>query len=238
MLLELLKSNRGLLIHRCRAKVAKRFPLNAIPPVVDHGIPLFLDQLAKTLSGERLTIARPSAHADAALMSSDIGRAAAIHGVELLRLGYTVDQVVHHYGDVCQGLADLAVEQNVQISADQFRTLNRCLDDAIADAVSAFANDKEAAVADEAEGLHHRIGRLADEERRLITVAIQTFSAIKTGNIGVSGATGTVLVNALYELRDVVDRTVPELRLACGMTTLPPESMNDETGAEARRATK
>src|SRR5436190_19346981 len=188
MLIELLKSNRGLLIQRCRANVAKRFPSHSIPPVIEHGIPLFLDQLARTLSAERLTSVRPDAHAEAPLMSSDIGRSAARHGVELLRLGYTVDQVVHHYGDVCQGLAELAVEQHVQISADQFRTLNRCLDQAIADAVSAFAHDKEAATAQKAEALHGRIGVLADEERRLITVAIQTFAAIKTGNIGVSGA--------------------------------------------------
>jgi hypothetical protein len=228
MLFELLQSNRTLLIERCRAKVAKRFPSNSVPPVVEHGIPLFLDQLAKTLDAERLTSTRPDTLAEEQLMSSDIGRAAAIHGVELLRLGYTLDQVVHHYGDVCQGLAELAVEQHVQISADQFRTLNRCLDQAIADAVSAFAHDKEVAIAQDAEALHGRIGVIAEEERRLITVAIQTFAAIKTGNIGVAGATGTVLVNALYELRDVVDRTVPELRLATGMTTLPGDETTDQ----------
>lgn len=228
MLIELLKSNRDVLIQRCRANVAKRFASNSIPPIIEHGIPLFLDQLARTLSSERLTSVRPAAHAEAQLMSSDIGRAAARHGVELLRLGYTIDQVVHHYGDVCQGLAELAVEQDVQISADQFRTLNRCLDQAIADAVSAFAQEREAEIAHEAATLHDRIGVLAEQERRLITVAIQTFSAIKTGNIGVGGATGTALVNALYELRDVVDRTVPELRLATGMTALPPDPSTDE----------
>ena len=233
MLLELLKSNRSLLIHRCRAKVAKRFPSNSIPPVVEHGIPLFLDQLARTLSAERLTSVRPDPFAEEQLMSSDVGRAAAVHGVELLRLGYTVDQVVDHYGDVCQSLADLAVEQHIQISADQFRTLNRCLDQAIADAVSAFAHDREAAIAHETEVLHDRIGVLADEERRLITVAIQTFAAIKTGNIGLGGATGTALANALYELRDVVDRTVPEIRLATGMTTLP----SDPSANDAARGT-
>jgi len=238
VLLQLLKSNRGLLINRCRAKVAKRFPYESIPPVVEHGIPLFLDQLARTLEGERLTSVRPSAAVEPALMSSDIGRAAALQGVELLRLGYTVDQVVHHYGDVCQGLAELAVEQRVQISADQFRTLNRCLDEAIADAVTAFSRDREVAIAQGATELHERIGMLADEERRLITAAIQTFAAIKTGNIGVSGATGTALVNALYELRDVVDRTLPELRLATGMTTLPPCAMDDARDAPAWKEAK
>src|SRR3954465_12893248 len=206
MLIELLKSNRDVLIQRCRANAAKRFASNSIPPIIEHGIPLFLDQLARTLSSERLTSVRPAAHAEAQLMSSDIGRAAARHGVELLRLGYSIDQVVHHYGDVCQGLADLAVEHRVEIPPDQFRPLNRCLDEAIAGAVAAFSHNRETAISQEAEVLHHRLGLLAEKERRLITVAIQTFSAIKTGNIGVTGATGTALVNALYELRDVVDQ--------------------------------
>src|SRR3954469_15570584 len=85
MLLKLLESNRTLLIERCRAKVAKRFPYNSVPPVVEHGIPLFLDQLARTLGAERLTSVRPDAYAEEQLSSSDIGRAAAKHGVELLR---------------------------------------------------------------------------------------------------------------------------------------------------------
>src|SRR5947207_15941809 len=127
MLIELLTSNRKLLIERCREKVAKRFPPGAIPAIVDHGVPLFLNQLAATLRNERLTRARPSSLAEPALMSSDIGRAAALHGVELLRLGYRIDQVVHHYGDVCQGLEDLAGEDHVQITLDPLRCLNRSL---------------------------------------------------------------------------------------------------------------
>lgn len=42
---------------------------------------------------------------------SEIGRTAALQGAEFLRLGYTLDQVVHGYGDVCQAITTLAVEQ-------------------------------------------------------------------------------------------------------------------------------
>ena len=215
MLLKLLTSNRAELLKRCREKVAIRFAPEAVPAVVDHGVPLFLDQLARILGNERLTSVRPAAIGDP---SSDIGKSAAIHGVELLRLGFTVDQVVHHYGDVCQGVAELAIEQHASISADQFRTLNRCLDEAIADAVAAFGHDREAAFMDQARLLHQEVGLFADKQRRLVTLAIETFAAIKTGQIGVTGATGTALIGLLHELRDGVDRALPELRLACGMT--------------------
>ena len=43
MLHELLTTNRGELINRCKAKVAKRFAPAKTPAGVDHGVPLFLE---------------------------------------------------------------------------------------------------------------------------------------------------------------------------------------------------
>ena len=97
-------------------------------------MPLFLEQLAETLKAEQTTTARNS-DTEPAPTPTAIGRAAALHGAELLRGGFTIDQVVHHYGDVCQSVTALTVERTVAISTDEFRTLNRCLDNAIADAV-------------------------------------------------------------------------------------------------------
>ncbi len=213
MLLEIL-SHRAELLARCRRKVAARFAPDATPAVVEHGLPLFLDQLASVLEAERQTASRPSVSA----ASSAIGKSAALHGVELLRLGYTVDQVVHHYGDVCQAVAEMAIDKKAAISADQFRTLNRCLDEAIADAVSAYAKDQESAIVSRAEYLHDQIGEFAERQRRLVGLAMETFAALKTGHLGVSGATGTALFNVLYELRDDIDQCLPKLRLASGMT--------------------
>jgi hypothetical protein len=221
MLHEFLTSHRRELITRCKERVTKRFAPEALPAVIDHGVPLFLEQLADTLRREQLTLARGASEPEPAPASSAISRSAALHGTELLRLGYNVDQVVHDYGDICQAVTDLAIERHAYISADEFRTLNRCLDAAIADAVTAFAHDRDSRVFNQAELLHNRMGLLASEQRRLVEMAIQAFAAIKTGNIGVTGATGTALVNTLYELRDLIDRSLPEIRLASGMTTVP-----------------
>jgi hypothetical protein len=213
MLLEIL-SNRAELLERCRRKVGARFAPDPTPAVVEHGLPLFLDQLASVLQAERQTTSRPSVSDP----SSAIGRSAALHGVELLRLGYTVDQVVHHYGDVCQAVAEMAIAKHAFISADQFRTLNRSLDEAIADAVAAYAHDQETAIVSRAELLHQQIGEFAEKQRHLIVLALETFAAIKNGQIGVSGATGTALFNVLVELRNNIDQSLPRLRLASGMT--------------------
>ena len=80
-----------------------------------------------------------------------MGVSATAHGKELLKLGFTVDQVVHDYGDLCQAITDLAFERDAPFSIDEFRTLNRCLDNAIADAVTEFSFQREATLAREHE---------------------------------------------------------------------------------------
>jgi hypothetical protein len=84
-----------------------------------------------------------------------------------------VDQVVHDYGDVCQCVTALAVEQEIPISTDEFRTLNRCLDNAIADAVASFGSARQTSLEGQAETLQQRLDIFAAEHRRLINIAIQ-----------------------------------------------------------------
>jgi hypothetical protein len=222
MLHEFLTSNRKELIARCRKKVAKRFEPAKTPAAIDHGVPLFLQQLVDTLRLEESTHTRDVSEPERTPAPTEIGRGAAIHGAELLRLGYTVDQVVHDYGDVCQAVTELAVEQKAPIAIEEFRTLNRCLDNAIADAVTSFGSSRQTLMIDRAETLNKRLDQYAEEQRRLVDIAIQSYTAIKTGNIGLSGATGALLLHALGELRTLADRALPEIRLAAATTEPAP----------------
>jgi len=221
MLYQFVNSNYDELIRRCEDKVAKRFAPIGVPVVVKHGVPLFLRQLVDALQLDPAIPARTVADPDPAQAPSEIQRAASLHGAELLRLGYSVDQVVHDYGDVCQGITDLAVERNASISTDEFRTLNRCLDNAIAAAVTAFGEGRKISGDAQAEDLHQRLGMFADEQRRLVDVAIHAYSAIQTGSVGLTGATGALLVQSLGELRILADRSVADIRLASATATLP-----------------
>jgi hypothetical protein len=221
MLHEFLTSNRNELIKRCRAKVAKRSPTipAAIPAIADKGVPLFLAQVIETLRCEQLTATRNPPESEPTPAPTESGRAAASHGADLLRLGYTVDQVVHDYGDVCQSVTDMVVEQKASVSTDEFRTLNRCLDNAIADAVTAYAHGHDTSISDQAKNLHKDAGSLSNEQRRLIDVAIQTYAAIKIGSVGVNGVTGKILDNALIALRDLIEQARPDNRPISGTST-------------------
>ena len=224
MLYEFLTVNQAGLVDRCRSKVAARPTPKATVAELEHGIPLFLDQLIKTLrveqTSEPMRSRKVSGPSGGNPVLSEIGAAAARHGRELLQHGFTVDQVVHDYGDLCQAITDLAFEHGVAIQVDEFRTLNRCLDNAIADAVTEFAYQRDTLLAErDAQALNVRLGCLAHELRNLIHTATLAVTAIKAGNVGLSGATGAILDHSLIGLRNLIDRSLADVRVTAG---LPP----------------
>src|SRR5688500_17184379 len=150
MLQEFVELHRDELIRRCREKVSRRSLPLPTEAELAHGVPLFLDQLVAALrsGGEGMN----PAIADGALL----------HGQELLRHGFTVSQVVHDYGDVCQSITELAMELDAPIATEDFRTLNRCLDDAIASAVTEFGRaSRPSRVDGRGNPEHHRLGFFA-----------------------------------------------------------------------------
>jgi signal transduction histidine kinase len=223
MLHEFLTSNRADLIERCRLKVARRSAPRVTQAELTHGIPLFLDQLIKTLqveqTSEPLQSRRVSGPAGGGRpVLSEMGATAALHGRELLQQGFTVDQVVHDYGDLCQAITDLAFERNAPIEIDEFRTLNRCLDNGIAEAVTEYAYQRNSDMTNTGvQALNERLGFLAHELRNLLHTATLAYTAIKAGSVGVTGSTGAVLERSLIGLRMLVDRSLAEVRVAAGI---------------------
>jgi diguanylate cyclase len=122
--------------------VARRSTPKLPDPELAHGIPIFLDQIIKTLTSEQYSDVADrhlASGASAANSNADVSSIAALHGRDLLQEGFTIEQVIRDYGDVCQAVTNLAVETGAPISADEFRTFNRCLDDAIAAAVTEYS---------------------------------------------------------------------------------------------------
>jgi signal transduction histidine kinase len=216
MLHEFLLTHRPELTARCQAKVAKR-PSPAATVELGRGVPVLIDQLIEMLRAEPPEpAADPTPASDA--LSADIDRAAAQHGAELLQKGFTVDQVVHDYGDLCQAVTELAREKQEPISVAEFHTFNRCLDSAIAGAVTEFGRQREHVLSEQsARTLNERLGALAHELRNLLNTATLAYAAIKGGHGAVAGATGAVLDRSLEGLRSLVDRALADVRLTAGL---------------------
>ncbi|HTB61647.1 MAG TPA: ATP-binding protein [Polyangia bacterium] len=144
----------------------------------------------------------------------EVGRTAAYHGASRMKIGFTVDQLVHDYGDVCQAITELAVDLDKTISADDFRTLNKCLDFAIARAVTEFERQRARL---QSERENERTGFLAHELNNLVSTAKLTFHVLKQGKVAIGGSTGAVLERTLNSIADVVDRSVAQVRAATGV---------------------
>ena len=177
--------HRDELITRCRKKVAQRSPPAASRSDDDHGVPRLLDQIVAELRNGRSP-------------TDEIITSATKNGTALLREGFSVGQVVHGYGDVCQAVTQLAVQLDAPISADDFGTLNRCLDDAIAGAVTAHARAHRATAATSEVS--------AEDLRNLADTALIALGALQSGHVGVGGSTGGVLMASLKAIRALAER--------------------------------
>lgn len=209
MLADFIVANRSAIITHSQRRLASRMTPKSTEAELKDGIPVFVDQLT-----EALRLAESSDVIDHEQMQASAGR----HGESLHRLGLTVGQVVHDYGDVCQAVTELAVQKGAPIPGCEFQTLNLCLDDAIAGAVTGFAGRRESAIADLGS---ERLAVLAHGLRSLLNTAMISFESIKSGRVTASGSTGSVHERSLMGLRDLLDRSLADVRLEAG--SLPVE---------------
>ncbi|WP_228893211.1 sensor histidine kinase [Pseudoduganella aquatica] len=233
MLHTFLSDSRSDLIERCKAKVLQRQAPSVTQVQLEYGIPLFLDQLIRTLQAEQgdgqAESLRISGPAGGALSASEIGLTAAQHGKELLTLGFTVNEAVHTYGDLCQAITDLAVESGTPFEVDEFRTLNRCLDNAIADAVTEFSRQRESDISDQhTSDANKRLGYLAHEARNMLGTALLAHTALRSGNLSLQGATSTILERSLHGLAGLIDGALDEIRVLHQQTEAAPVFALDE----------
>lgn len=205
MLHEFIALHRDAIIARTRQRVGGR-AVPHVPATTDgaHGVGLFLTQLAETLRLESTP---------APFSSGAIGAAATRHGAELRAAGLDVSQVVHDYGDICQAVTETALERGAAISVEEFHTLNRCLDTAIAEAVTEHGRlGAQQLAAQELE----RLGRSAHELRDLLSTAQLAFQLLKQGAVAINGSTGAVLGRSLTGLQALVDRSLSEVSATAG----------------------
>jgi signal transduction histidine kinase len=204
MLDAFVQENRAEIIARAKVRVASRQCPTPEATELTKGLPIFLEQLCDALRRAKSTDA---------VDHEQIGETAGRHGLALFRMGLSIGQVVHDYGDICQTITELVVEQNAVVSAEEFRTLNLCLDDAIAEAVTEYARQRERAIADLGT---ERLGILAHELRGSLNTAMLSFESIKSGRVAAGGSTGVVHARSLNALRELIDRSLVDVRLDSG----------------------
>jgi len=132
------------------------------------------------------------------------------HAKEYLRLGYTISEVVHSYGIICQSITELATTMEFEITSREFRQLNLSLDTAIAEAVTEYEKLRHSTV-DLAE--IKRLGYLAHEMRNCLQSATIALEMIESGIVGVRSGTGGLLQNSLKKMAHLIDTALTEVRI-------------------------
>jgi len=194
MLDEFIRSNRVEVITRSRQKVAPGAAKRRSEKVYGSGIPLFVDRLVEQLAN------RGPLNETAAMA----------HGKEMLQHGFSIAQVVEDYGHVCQAVTELAIARNAPITTEEFHTLNLCIDTATAEAVTEYQRLRDG-VARKRET--ERLGAMAHELRNVLHSAVVSYDILRQGTVGVGGSVGAILGRSLSRLREVVDRSLAEVRL-------------------------
>jgi signal transduction histidine kinase len=205
MLREFVAANHKKILEETRLRAASRGSPRALEADLADGLSLFLEQLRE---GLRKATSREGDHHDA------IARSAGRYGARLFHCGRTVAQVVHVYSDLCQVISALAVERGALIEPHEFQTLHRCLEEAIAGAVTAYGNERGRAVSSEAS---ERLGVLAHEMRNIMNTAMLSFSIIKRGVVGPGGSTSSIHERSLIQLNALIERSLADVRLEAGV---------------------
>ncbi|MGD0674092.1 MAG: HAMP domain-containing sensor histidine kinase [Polyangiaceae bacterium] len=204
MLDTFIAAHRAEIVARSRAKVAMRSASRPTALESDDSVLFFLGQVIDALQGVTLS---PRALAA-------IDGAATSHGGALHRMGFAVADVIHDYGDIFQVVTELARELQFEMTSDEVQIFSRCLDVAIAQAVTEYARTRDLAVAEEET---ERMGALSHELRNALSTAMLAFQNLKTGTVGIGGSSAAVLDRSLRRACALIDSSVARVRLEAGI---------------------
>jgi signal transduction histidine kinase len=209
MLYKFLIAERSSILALCANKLAILADFRTSSVEMEIGLPLFYDELIEVLKKDE---ENQGSHSDQIDLNKNIHTESAIRrGKESLRLGYTISQVVHGYGALCQAVTEYVGEQSGEpVYIREFNRLNFCLDVAIAEAVTEFSRlERESVSKDELK----RLGFLSHEMRNSLNVATIAHRMIKSGRVGLGGNTNKVMEDAHERMREIIDRSLSEVRL-------------------------
>ncbi|RYG81918.1 HAMP domain-containing histidine kinase, partial [bacterium] len=214
-LYQMLGEHRSEILELCRVKMAAALELPEGQPLHQGLIHLY-DELVEVI-GRSIDDGSESARQEfvAEFVAVEVSRR---HAQEAQRLGYTVDQFVRGHGSLCQGITEYAHTSGTTITTAEYAQLNLCLDVAIAQAVTEFQSlSRRSSESEE----RQRIGSLVHELRNHLTSAVLAHEMIRMGGVAASGATSAVLANALRHMREIIDRSIAEVRLNAATDLAP-----------------
>lgn len=207
MLHELLEAKRREVVDRWTGRVSGEFLPASMPnPELTNHLPAFLDEIISALRRKEEREAGGSAPGD--------GAAAAAHGEQRLRLGFSLDAVVREYGALRGAIIATALAAGVEPTLDEMQVVYDRIITGIANAVSEYTRRRDAELQHQA---NEHFAFVAHELRNPLSSATMAFQFLKVKDLlprdtRIVGA----LERGLQRTSELIDQTLQRARLASG----------------------
>jgi hypothetical protein len=212
---EIIRTHREDILVRCLVQASTRSRAGASLSALEYGLRLLLDDLAEALCGPVPRF-------------PNTGHDSARRGGDLFGMGFTISQVVGSYGDIRQATRAIANELGLRIATEDDGIFNRCLDAAIASAVTEYERLAAAVLRREVDD---GLGLLVHELRNSLTVALLAFDTLQHNGVDLSSRPGRLLRRGLLRLRRTIDQS--DMRIVSGVLS---RSWAVDSGSEVASA--
>jgi signal transduction histidine kinase len=225
---ELLAAKRDDIMLRWKAQVQGTLVAESMPTfeLVDH-LPEFLEEI------------RAALRADAGLTSvgptPEESSAAAGHGEQRLRLGFSLDSVVREYGALRTAIVATVIDAGGEVTFRELQVVFDSIITGIAHAVSEYSHQRDAELLRHA---NEHFAFIAHELRNPLGSAQMAFLLLKKkGQIAAEGRAVGALEQGLQQASELIDQTLNAARVASGIelrrewTTLGALLEDAESGA-------
>jgi signal transduction histidine kinase len=207
-LINVLAAKRDEVMARWKATVVGTIAPEAMRPVelIDH-LPTFIDEIVSAL------------REDAGLSPNgalpEDSPAAAVHGEQRLRLGFSLDAVVREYGALRDAIVSTARDAGAQPTFRELDVLSDALINGIAHAVTEYTLQRDAEFLRLA---NEHFAFIAHELRNPLSSATTALQLLKQQRaIPTEGRAVRALENGLKQTSDLVDQTLKMARVASGV---------------------
>lgn len=205
---DLLAARREEILQRWKDQVHGTLAPDSMPPIelIDH-LPQFLGEIQAAL--------RQDAGLASVGPAPEDSTAAAGHGEQRLRLGFSLDSVVREYGALRTAIVATAIDAGAQVTLRELQVLFDATITGIAQAVSEYTRQRDAELLRHA---NEHFAFIAHELRNPMSSAMMAFALLRQRDeLPTTGHAVGALERGLRQTSELIDQTLQAARIASGI---------------------
>lgn len=204
---EVLAQNREKVLHLWTQSVRGTLAPESLPNVelLDH-LPQFIGDVVAALREDTGLPVEPAL--------PEQTDSAAVHGLQRLRLGFSLDAVVREYGSLGDAIIAVGREDGTELTFRELQVVSECVINGIARAVSEYTSQRDAELLRHA---NEHFAFIAHELRNPLSAAMMAFNNLKHSQQLPDSRSVAALERGLRRTGELIDQTLQTARMASGI---------------------